>query len=645
MQCVQPIGSQGFAAKTGLVSVLCLLAATLPLLSADVSVRVSLDPPQIELGRAAQLTIEVSGAGTAKLYLPQVENLDIAHIGEQSSYQWVNGLSSQKIFYLYQVTPNVEGQYVIPAFQVEAGGQKLTTTPLTLKVGQGGQTPSPTPNTAVPVPSGPLTTPTVSTPAPTPTQPLPAPARTVTSTPKPGNDPIMLQVVAPKTEVYVGQLLPVTLKLYLRANLQAEFIQGDPHSILPFLTNDAFTANPPKNIEQLQETIDGILYKVVIWNVGITPVKAGDYSLVFEENLRVAEQARQRRPSGFDDPFFDAVFSQSRMVEHTFSSAAQTWKVLPLPTEGKPDNFSGAVGDFALTIQAQPAAVKVGEPINLEMTIEGKGNFDRVNAPALSNTDGLKAYSPSSKIDLSDEIGFEGKKVFTEAVIPMKVTALPQVSFSYFNPDVKQYVTRMASVPHIAITDAPASAMASSGTAKPAPTVSPDESNKQTESTLVPIKVYLTPFAVNFQPVFLSPGFITAQGIPLVALLAGFVVARRRKRLESDPDFARAHETNRAVRLQLEAMNSAVTRNDSAAFFTAARRAVQHRLAERWRVKAEDVTFDLISQRSSELAESLKSLFLVADEISYSGEGHSEVSLAEWQSAIVALLSRLEKKI
>ncbi len=92
-------------------------------------------------------------------------------------------------------------------------------------------------------------------------------------------------------------------------------------------------------------------------------------------------------------------------------------------------------------------------------------------------------------------------------------------------------------------------------------------------------------------------------------------------------------------------MNVAVARNDAALFFTAARRAVQHRLAERWRIKADDITFDEISRRSAELADSLRSLFLVADEISYSGEARTEVALADWQKAIVALLSRLETKV
>lgn len=624
--------------QTGIPLVLAACAGLMGLLPlpafAEVTARAMMEPSQIPLGRAAQMTVEVIGTNAARINLPQVENLEIASVGQQTSLQIINGAMSQQSLYFFKIVPAVEGQFTIPSFQIEAGGQKISTQPLTLRV-TSGQAPPPSP---VPLPTQ---APATAAPDPSVTS---QPSRSVT--PKPvnvNNEPVLLRLYSPKNEMYVGQVVPVTVKLYVRADRQAELAQSPMHFL-----SDAFTVTLPKKLEQGQEAIDGVPYNVAVWNIAIVPVKTGDYPVGVEQTLRVAERVKARRPAGFDDSFFDSVFSQYRMVDKTVQSTSQNWKVLPVPNEGKPDNFSGAVGEYSLSVKAQPDRVKVGEPINVEMTVEGRGNFDRINAPTLVTTDGFKTYSPSSKIEMYDEQGLNGRKIFTEAVVPLKVGALPSISFSFFNPELKQYVTRTVEAPRVAITDAPAPAVANAPVSTSpalAAATKADEESKQPEPALVPIKVFLSPFVANFQPVFFQPVFVAAQGLPFVALVAGFLIARRRQRLENDPDFARAHETNRAVRAQLEAMNTAVTRNDAVAFFTAARRAVQHRLAEQWRIKADDISFDIISERSAELADSLKSLFLVADEIAYSGEARTDVTLADWQKAIVSLLSRLEKKV
>lgn len=620
------------AACMGLLAGLGLLS----LRAADVSVRATIEPRQIPLGQAAQLTVEVTGASSARITLPQVENLDIVSRGTQSSLQIINGVMAQQSFYVFAVLPNAEGQYVIPAFQVEAGGQKATTAPLTLKVFQGqGQAPPPVPAPAASSPYMAGNT--------TPDPQVQAPAPRPSTTPIPvnvGNETMFLRLYSPRNEMVVGQVVPVTMKLYVRADREVELVPP-----LKFLS-DAFTVTQPKKLDRGQEVIDNTLYNVGAWNLAIVPVKTGDYPVSVEQTIRVAERVKSRRSGALDESILDAMFSQYRLVEKKVQSTTQNWKISSVPAEGKPENFSGAIGDYTLTVKAQPDKVKVGEPISLEMTIDGKGNLDRVNAPVLTSTDGFKTYAPTSKIESRDDLGLEGRKIFTEAVVPLKVGSLPPISFTFFNPDTKQYVTRTAEAPRVVISEAPATPIAATSPATtPSVASKAEEETKPAEPALVPIKVYLSPFVANFTPVFRNPLFIAAQGVPLIALVAGFLVAHRRQRLESDPDYARTHEANRAVRAQLEAMNTAVTRNDAAAFFTAARRAVQFRLADRWRIKADDITFEVISERSTELADSLKSLFLVADEMAYSGEARTDVTLADWQKAIVSLLGRLEKNV
>ena len=110
--------------------------------------------------------------------------------------------------------------------------------------------------------------------------------------------------------------------------------------------------------------------------------------------------------------------------------------LLPLPQEGRPEDFSGAVGDYQFIYSAGPKKVKVGDPVTLRMEINGTGNFNTVIIPKLENTEGFRVYEPQIKTE-------SGKKTFRQVLIPEsdKVYQTPKAIFTYFDPEKKIYKT------------------------------------------------------------------------------------------------------------------------------------------------------------------------------------------------------------
>ena len=125
---------------------------------------------------------------------------------------------------------------------------------------------------------------------------------------------------------------------------------------------------------------------------------------------------------------------------------------------GAPPTFSGALGSFSMTAEANPKRVQIGDPITIKAAISGRGNFDRMDAPELSDERGWHKYPPSSNFKQDDDVGISGTKTFELVVSPNeKLTNVPPLAFSYFDPVKEKYVTlHSEAVPLIVEGNAPA---------------------------------------------------------------------------------------------------------------------------------------------------------------------------------------------
>lgn len=373
---------------------------------ADVSVRANLSRGVSAIGDAVQYQIKITGARRVE-NPPEinVNGLVIRYAGpsETSVMRFRNGSFSAErtVTLVYQVVPERNGTFTIPAATIEADGKTYRTEPVGLTV-----------------------------------QPSTAPDAT--------SDPSAVgfaEFVVPKTTAFIGETIPVELRLHVDARVRWQPVA------MPEIEGEGFTKQKLPEPTREQVVKNGREYDVLIFKTAITPSRAGKITLGPTEipyNARVP-RARRSSPRSLFDLFDDDVFGDpflSSTQQMKAAVAALEITVKPLPVAGKPRDFSGAVGSFQFTAEGNPKQVKIGDPVTVTMRVSGKGNFDRVTAPALKDPTGWRTYPPSSTFKAGDEVGYTGTKTFEMAVVPeTPKTTMPVFHFSYFDPLAEKYVT------------------------------------------------------------------------------------------------------------------------------------------------------------------------------------------------------------
>src|SRR5262249_38647557 len=287
----------------------------------------------------------------------------------------------------------------------------------------------------------------------------------------------------------------------------------------------------------------------------------GDYpmNLDLPVMVRVQEKgARRNNPfedffgddSTFDDPFFDNFFSNATQKPLTLHTDGATVKIKPLPTQGRPSDFSGAVGQFEVGSAISENNGTTGDPLTLKIKIEGRGNFDRVTTSGVTNSSDWKTYKPNGKFTANDSAGIEGEKTFEQSVVPTKAGAqeIPALNFSYFDPEAQRYVTKSTT---------PIAIDVGQGNASAAPVATPAavaDAPKASRYGLVPDQPVTGRTVSSLRPLVLTPWFITVNAVMIIAIVFDAAFCWLRHRRANDPHRLQREATNKSVRESLAKM-------------------------------------------------------------------------------------------
>jgi len=148
-------------------------------------------------------------------------------------------------------------------------------------------------------------------------------------------------------------------------------------------------------------------------------------------------------------------------------------------------------------------------------------------------------------------------------------------------------------------------------------------------------------FTSTLRPLFMQPWFLILNVFAWIGLATAFYSRRRHAHRAYDPRLARARQADRAIHDQLAVMDSAIRHAQTADFFTAARRALQQRLGERWSLPAETITLTEINARLNGEADGIRPLFQMADQVAYSHESLPAGDLAGWKRIVTEQLKQL----
>jgi hypothetical protein len=118
-------------------------------------------------------------------------------------------------------------------------------------------------------------------------------------------------------------------------------------------------------------------------------------------------------------------------------------KVKPLPQIGKPQNFSGAVGDFTLHLEEKDFNLKQDTPKAIKVVLKGKGNLGTISDLVFAKIPEVKIYKSKVEDKITNLEEVQGEKVFEYILIPKVAHSmvLAPFSFSYFSIKDKKYKT------------------------------------------------------------------------------------------------------------------------------------------------------------------------------------------------------------
>ncbi|QDT04103.1 Tetratricopeptide repeat protein [Rubripirellula lacrimiformis] len=415
----------------GLVGSACANAA---------EVAIAISSPQTYVGKSVTLQIAVDGNLKSEPEIPDVDGLLIEPAGQSSSRRQMIGSDGRvrlhnSLVLQYSVTPQREGEFVIPPIKIHTEGSRTITKAVRL-----GATKSET------------------------------------------GDLMYVAIRGGKDRVFVGQSVDLTLQIWVRPyqneDYGVELSEGQTWGLISRRTRwgqfgDVLQdlakqrRRPGHGREVYRKDADGLDRKYWLYEISATVypthtgrIDADDIRIEMDYPTKIG---RQRDP--FEDFFGDSgsplggsMFGGMIPTDSLFRSrsglavtetrpiAAEAVvdpiDVVAIPQDGRPASYRGAVGRYTIDVEASPRDANVGDPITLTINVRGTGPLDLVRAPDLASQSQLVDGFKVADDDLAGYVD-GNQKTFQTTIRARREgpQQIPPIEFSYFDPDAEKFVT------------------------------------------------------------------------------------------------------------------------------------------------------------------------------------------------------------
>ncbi|WP_237340615.1 BatD family protein [Wenyingzhuangia fucanilytica] len=335
--------------------------------------------------------------------LPNFKNFKVVQGPSQSvsnSYSIVNG-KAQSTFsktYSYILEPIGKGTFTLEPASIEYQGKTIKSNAITIKVVD-----------AVDLPKDP-------------------------------NDPnyiasqnIKMVVTISDENPYVGEPIYAEYRLYVNQLAINSFDVDTPPNYEGFWSQVLDNKNPQFRDGKYK----GEMWKyAVLHKVVLIPQRNGELTVnPMSADLIVGV------PTGRGDFFGNMI---TRNVNQRLVSDKKIIKVKSLPLEGKPLNFTGAVGQYSYEVNTSRSVFKANESAQIKVKVSGKGNLKLFELPNIVTPKELEVYDPERKEKVTvTTSGLTGNIENAYTVVPQYKGKfkVPATSFSYFNPKEEKYYT------------------------------------------------------------------------------------------------------------------------------------------------------------------------------------------------------------
>jgi hypothetical protein len=260
--------------------------------------------------------------------------------------------------------------------------------------------------------------------------------------------------------------------------------------------------------------------------------------------------------------FVTRVKTDGRLEGEEIYAVARPTKLVvkDVPTEGRPDSYTGAIGEFEFTSQLSPTTVKVGDPMTLTLSLRGRGTLDAVKTPDLAQ---IPEVAQQFKIYEATEQTREGERTFTYGLRPLAAgdqNKFPSVPLTYFDVRKEAFVTLHTEEIPVRVT--PAEQLASQQIALAG---APPASRQEVETREGGIFANDSALGSLRDDSVRPARWLTALAGVLGLYVAVVWSARRFQRFQADPQLRRRRAAARRARERLQAAKAAGGRQEAEA--------------------------------------------------------------------------------
>lgn len=528
--------------------IVAILVFASQVLSAQVEFKTSVSKTNLGLNQRFRIEFSVDKQGADNFKPPSFEDFKVVGGPSSSvSQSWINGKASYSQTYIYILEPKNEGEFIIEPATIEYENEIVKSNAIKLTVSK-----------AVEIPKDP-------------------------------NNPdyiaqqnIHLVAEVSNLNPYVGEGIYVVYKLFVSQNISVnDWRVSESPQYNGFWNQDIEVTDI--NVQNGKYNGEDYRY-LVLKRAVLIPQRAGE---LIVEPMKMDFSVGV--PTGRGDFFGNMI---TRNINYATESAIRKVRVKALPEEGKPEDFSGAVGEFEFSVLADKNVLKANDAAQIKVEVKGSGNLKLFEIPKIITPAELEAYTPEHKEEVTTSLsGLRGSISDAYTVVPQfkGKYKIPEATFSYFNPKDEKYYTILAEAVFVEVTEGQemeSTSNDSSGTFKK------NVVSNGNNFRFIALDTKLEP---NAKKDFLhSIEFYLLLLLPFLAIPVGVLIGKKREKRSGDIFGNRIRMANKLARKYLSEAKKQLGKKE--AFYIALEKALHNFLKAKLQIETSEISKEKIAE-------------------------------------------------
>lgn len=367
----------------GLTLLLCFVSVDYTLAASEPEFRLDIESLYLQQGVSTTLMLSMTDAqGAEVISIDGLDKFDVFSRSQSTSVRIINGRTNYQATINYTIIPKTTGQITLKA-RIRYNSKIYETNELQVTVSQ------------IPIYSG------------------------------SAQGDLFVRTVLSQDEVYLGEKVALIYELYTRYNIESYGFTDYP-SIDGVVIKDL--PDDQQKVEYVY--IDGTRYvKYEVKRAIIDPIRTGTITIpAFNLQVNVLSDR------------YGGIGSRSRPMY--VQTESKELLVKPLPTEGRPKDFSGIVGELQLTGSYNRTEIAYGDALSLLVTASGNCNLDGLKKIITNQIPGFTVYeTQKSAAESIRDHTYYAQKEFEVIMVPQisgSIEIAP-ISIAYFNPVTAAY--------------------------------------------------------------------------------------------------------------------------------------------------------------------------------------------------------------